>query len=398
MISANFSIVFLLTLVLWVIYRVFLYKKNRTSNMLREVVLFLFLFYFLVMISLTIFKNSIIFTNPLKNYQYIHKGIFGIINVIPFKETIATLTDGHTPIRIPLINIFGNILVFIPLGFFIPLLFEKYNKASKVFVLGFVSTLCIELTQLFIGNNVCDIDDIIYNTTGAILGLLIFRLFEKIIENTKGKELISNIRDYSTESVFIKSGKIILAISILTVSIYVKEIYSQTASDKLSDDELIKAAFNYDIGELIKSVDFEDEKLFLVKNNEYLNVERLVRYSKSRYINNYNGGVSLKDDVGYTFNVMSKFNSDISEESVTVMVYGKNNNATSMVINLMGNEYKVELSKNDYFLAVYPEYLEVEHEEISKLYSENFDDVLSFKFFDENNIEINDIKLIKDYK
>ena len=70
-------------------------------------------------------------------------------------------------IHIALYNVIGNILLFIPLGFCIPLFFNKKNKLSKVILYGFTASLIIEVLQLFTPYNITDIDDIIFNTFGT---------------------------------------------------------------------------------------------------------------------------------------------------------------------------------------------------------------------------------------
>ena len=89
---------------------------------------------------------------------------------------------------------------------------------------------------------------------------------------------------------------------------------------------------------------------------------------------------------------------DITEQNVTmsVLVFGKNTNATSIIINLDGIECKTKINPNEYFLAVYPEYMQVDNEKINELYNGKNKELIKIKFLDENNNIINDIKLIKD--
>ena len=73
-------------------------------------------------------------------------------------------------------NLAGNIVLFIPIGVFLPLLFLRQRK-FPVFLLTTVITVCvIELTQAFTLLGFCDIDDLILNTSGACIGFLLYRL------------------------------------------------------------------------------------------------------------------------------------------------------------------------------------------------------------------------------
>ena len=83
-------------------------------------------------------------------------------------------------------NVIGNIVLFIPFGFFIYIKFEK-NK-TKTLLAVFIMTLGVEFIQGFIPYRFCDIDDIILNTFGGYLGIIIYNiLFSKF--NNKLKKI-----------------------------------------------------------------------------------------------------------------------------------------------------------------------------------------------------------------
>ena len=81
------------------------------------------------------------------------------------------------------INIIGNILMFVPWGFGLLLLWKKNRKLWRLVVLSALLPILIETSQLFIGRHV-DVDDFILNFTGGILGGFLFwllaRLFPKL--------------------------------------------------------------------------------------------------------------------------------------------------------------------------------------------------------------------------
>lgn len=75
-----------------------------------------------------------------------------------------------------IINLFGNIANFIPLGIFLPYFWEKL-QSLKWFLLCFSSIIIIiEVTQLFTLRGICDIDDLILNVFGGVIGYLAYRL------------------------------------------------------------------------------------------------------------------------------------------------------------------------------------------------------------------------------
>jgi glycopeptide antibiotics resistance protein len=78
----------------------------------------------------------------------------------------------------PLEGILLNILLYIPMGYLLPLLFPRL-KGRHVLMLGFAASLLTETTQLISHLGMFDVDDLINNTLGVIIGLLLFFLFLK---------------------------------------------------------------------------------------------------------------------------------------------------------------------------------------------------------------------------
>ena len=71
-----------------------------------------------------------------------------------------------------------NVLMFVPFGILLPLMNRKvFNKVSFAFLFGLVTSTLIESIQLLFHLGQCDINDIIANTLGTVLGYLICLLF-----------------------------------------------------------------------------------------------------------------------------------------------------------------------------------------------------------------------------
>ncbi len=100
-------------------------------------------------------------------------GVHGI-NLTIFKE----LTRYQVGSRLFYRNIIGNIIMFIPFGFFTSY-YLKLDKKRYIFYLALIVSVVIELIQLKIGR-AFDVDDIILNLVGSILGYLLYRLMDKI--------------------------------------------------------------------------------------------------------------------------------------------------------------------------------------------------------------------------
>ena len=67
-----------------------------------------------------------------------------------------------------------NVVMFIPLGIFLPLLWPRYRRVSRIACTGAMVSLMIELLQMF-SCRVTDVDDLIMNTLGAVTGFLLVR-------------------------------------------------------------------------------------------------------------------------------------------------------------------------------------------------------------------------------
>lgn len=74
------------------------------------------------------------------------------------------------------VNFAGNILIFMPFGMLLPLLFRGMaNPWSKVFMLSFTFSLGLETSQLILAIGMFDVDDLILNTFGGLLGCGMYR-------------------------------------------------------------------------------------------------------------------------------------------------------------------------------------------------------------------------------
>ena len=80
-----------------------------------------------------------------------------------------------------------NVIMFMPFGFLLPLLWEKCRSIPKTIVAGFLFSLSIEIGQLF-NRRQTDIDDLLMNVLGTILGFCIWLLFNKIFK-TKPRDI-----------------------------------------------------------------------------------------------------------------------------------------------------------------------------------------------------------------
>ena len=96
------------------------------------------------------------------------------IRMVPF----ASLTQARTKTTDMLNHMLLNVAMFVPIGILLPMIYpEKLNKWSIALGVGLMCTVTIETTQLIFRMGQCDIDDIIANTTGALVGFLFYRIY-----------------------------------------------------------------------------------------------------------------------------------------------------------------------------------------------------------------------------
>ncbi|GIN57909.1 VanZ family protein [Lederbergia ruris] len=128
-------------------------------------------FYLLVLSKLILFKYLSI-PDIIGHFTFSSDGPYwNSHNFIPFKTIAYYLflaNDINVSIRVE--NVIGNIIGFVPFGFILPLLSSKFRSLKKVTVATFCLSLAFELIQLIFRFGSFDVDDLILNTLGGIIG------------------------------------------------------------------------------------------------------------------------------------------------------------------------------------------------------------------------------------
>ena len=76
-------------------------------------------------------------------------------------------------------NLFGNVLIFVPFGFFMPMA-SKYRSFFSAVFYSFVLSFCVETFQLIAKVGSFDVDDLLLNTIGGAFGYVVFVVCEAI--------------------------------------------------------------------------------------------------------------------------------------------------------------------------------------------------------------------------
>ena len=163
----------------------YLLKYNKKILIYKEIYLLFFAVYILCLFQVVTSQDI----NMLKGN-----------NFVPFVEIFRYEIGGRLFVK----NIVGNVVMFIPYGFFI----SKYISSKKMWInmfLIFLASISIECTQLIIGR-VFDVDDIILNVFGGFLGFLIYVMIDKIY---------SKLPKCFKTKIFLNTFSIILLITVI---------------------------------------------------------------------------------------------------------------------------------------------------------------------------------------
>lgn len=102
-------------------------------------------------------------------------------NLILFKEITRFIRYRHILGWFPVIaNVFGNVLIFVPFGMLVPALSKRHKRLPGVTLLSFELSLAVELVQLVTKVGSCDVDDILLNTVGGMLGFACYAIAMRI--------------------------------------------------------------------------------------------------------------------------------------------------------------------------------------------------------------------------
>lgn len=181
----NMIVYMLVAIPFYVIGRlIFIKMKQKQVKMIREIIMAGFTVYMIALASQTIIPqwNAGISPDTGKFYLdvYMSNEMAGV-NWTPFStitnydfQTNERVADWGT---VSLLNLAGNVFLFSPIGFFLPVIWQKWRSFRKVLWVAIGTTCFIEFVQFFIGRS-SDIDDVLLNTIGVLFGYGVFLLLK----------------------------------------------------------------------------------------------------------------------------------------------------------------------------------------------------------------------------
>jgi len=159
-------------------------KDVNKSNKITSV---LFIIYLIALFWIIVLKLNV-------HFSYMGKRS---INLIPYNEPL--ILNG----KLDFGEMIMNVLIFVPLGIYAGILFKRWIIGKRLFLFFLVSLIC-EVFQFIMAIGAFDITDVINNTLGGILGLMIYIGIEKVFENgVKAQKFINTIATIGTISMIL---------------------------------------------------------------------------------------------------------------------------------------------------------------------------------------------------
>lgn len=110
-------------------------------------------------------------------------------NLVLFKEIRRFIDNRHSlGFWAVVYNIAGNVVGFMPFGFYLPMLFKRIQGAFPVFLFSLLLSLVVETTQIVCKVGSFDVDDLLLNTLGGLAGYLVFWLVRKRGKSREGAQ------------------------------------------------------------------------------------------------------------------------------------------------------------------------------------------------------------------
>ena len=153
----------IISVVIMVSFRIcYLIKNKERIIWYKEVTMLIFVVYILCLFQVVTFQDDVSWSSN---------------NFIPFKEIFRYKITSRLFIK----NVLGNMLLFLPFGFFVSF-YLKPEKIKLPLVLILIASISIEIVQMLIGR-VFDVDDILLNVLGGVLGFYIYSFLRMIGES-----------------------------------------------------------------------------------------------------------------------------------------------------------------------------------------------------------------------
>ena len=168
---------------------------------MRKIIIITFILYLILLFKLVIFKGQLFYQFVPSSEEYrmkTEKSLYTDYNLIPFKTIVRFLTfHPSTSTATKILNLLGNIALFVPFGYLLPIIYKQTVKLKQVFFSSICLSVFFELYQLITKTGQCDIDDVILNSLGGITGYALLLLMRRLLKSREQMQG-SNVNDKPT--------------------------------------------------------------------------------------------------------------------------------------------------------------------------------------------------------
>lgn len=169
MLTISFFTAELAFTIIWLLTRLIVWKRQGGIPWKREAVLLLMYINLAVIIRFVFFPRALV-------EGHIQPLVFQASEAFPFRMNLIPLVHlfNYGSVRDIVWNVVGNAVMFVPTGIVLPIVYRSLNSFWKVTACGALISLCIEILQLPFASRASDVDDLILNTLGVVIGYVIY--------------------------------------------------------------------------------------------------------------------------------------------------------------------------------------------------------------------------------
>lgn len=343
MVSFQATPFLMVAVAVWVTWRLAIWRR-RGGDIIRELGMAGLFAWILVVVSLTFFPFRIVL------YDW-----YGSANFTPFASIVQLITETVPGVAVR--NIIGNILLFVPFGLFLPVLFDRMQTLPSVLWRVAVMSAFIESLQIFTRARAVDVDDVVLNTFGGAIGFFVFLGVRGLSRRSDRFEtLVRRLLASSAREPLLVGFVPVLATLGIVVPLMVSSINSATLSSG-RDGVVADAESLWPGSSFVISTSVEEYLYVLVHETsfdpELLGLAEYEQVLADRYTRTAWGDMTLGPDSQFDWSI-SAFNME-REELPVVTVWGVNEaDAVSVEIRNIGLQERLALPEGRFFAVGVP--------------------------------------------
>lgn len=338
MIGIEATTTILLAAAILVVWRAFLWWR-RGGDVVRETGIVALALWALVLIAVTFFPLSIVF------YDWA-----GTSNFVPLASISQLLRE--TSSTTALTNIGGNLVLLAPFGFLMPLLFTRVRSLWALTWRAAAVSLAIELGQSATGARATDVDDVLLNTVGAMVGYAVYRGFRWAAErSTGGHRLLNRLESTTAREPLLLAWVPMLTTAVIVIPLILSAIFDATLGGRGIVSDAVSLSSG---GEVVARADLQSHAFLIVRNDDdttpTLALTTYERLPLGRFVRTAWGDPAAENPSAYSYST-TEFNTT-REAGPTIVVWGSNQvGATTVEIASGAKVSSFDISGGRYFVA-----------------------------------------------